>query len=136
MIELATIYNARVYFNLNKRNFEQCSLQCARLILEYIVNKNYKSTKNAFDKVCGKYSAEINKIWIIDIDDTNQNPDEIINFINNKCEPFNIKSKYITTIPTKNGYHLITRPFNINKFKDNYSDINIHKNNPSLLFTP
>lgn len=39
-------------------------------------------------------------------------------------------------IPTKNGYHIITKPFNLKQFKDKYPDIDVHKNNPTILYIP
>jgi hypothetical protein len=34
----------------------------------------------------------------------------------------------------KNGVHLITTPFNLQQFKEEYQDIDVHKNNPTLLY--
>ena len=33
-----------------------------------------------------------------------------------------------------NGIHLITTSFNLQQFKEKYPDIDIHKNNPTLLY--
>ena len=43
-------------------------------------------------------------------------------------------SKFIAEIPTKSGCHLITTPFNLQQFKEKYPDIDVHKNNPTLLY--
>jgi hypothetical protein len=37
------------------------------------------------------------------------------------------------TIPTKNGIHVICRPFNLAKFRVDYA-IDVHKDNPSILY--
>lgn len=42
----------------------------------------------------------------------------------------------IDEIPTVNGYHLITKPFNLQKFKEIFPYIDVHKNNPTLLYFP
>jgi hypothetical protein len=39
-------------------------------------------------------------------------------------------------IPTKNGFHLITKKFNVMEFKEKYPDLVIQKKNPTLLFLP
>ena len=39
-------------------------------------------------------------------------------------------------IPTKNGYHLITKRFDVMEFKKQYPDIDIAKKNPTLLYLP
>ena len=46
------------------------------------------------------------------------------------------ESKIYAYIPTKNGYHIITKPFNLKQFKDKYPDIDVHKNNPTILYIP
>jgi hypothetical protein len=37
-------------------------------------------------------------------------------------------------IPTKGGVHIITRPFNLNKFKSRFPDIDVHKDNMIILY--
>ena len=49
-------------------------------------------------------------------------------------EPYSIDTKYITNIPTKSGWHIITTPFNLQQFKEKYPNIDVHKNNPTLLY--
>lgn len=39
-------------------------------------------------------------------------------------------------IPTMNGCHLITKPFNLQKFKEKFPKIDVHKNNPTVLYVP
>jgi hypothetical protein len=39
-------------------------------------------------------------------------------------------------IPTKGGVHIITRPFNLNKFKSQYPEIDVHRDNPTCLYFP
>ena len=39
-------------------------------------------------------------------------------------------------LPTKNGIHLITTPFNLQKFRSDYKDIEVHKDNPINLYIP
>ena len=49
-------------------------------------------------------------------------------------------NKVISTIPTKNGYHLITKRFDVlefNKYMSLQGDVpEIQKKNPTLLFLP
>ena len=49
-------------------------------------------------------------------------------------EPYSMDTKYITNIPTKSGWHIITTPFNLQQFKEKYPDIDVHKNNPTILY--
>lgn len=51
------------------------------------------------------------------------------------CRPHS-EDKVITTIPTKSGYHLITKRFDVLEFKKKYPEIDIQKKNPTLLYLP
>ena len=46
------------------------------------------------------------------------------------------KDKTMTFVKTKSGFHIITQPFNVMKFKERYPDIDIQKKNPTLLYYP
>ena len=39
-------------------------------------------------------------------------------------------------VPTKNGYHILVTPFNPNLFKDKFPKIDLHKDNPTILYIP
>jgi len=135
MILLADFQNARVYINLNKRNFKKCSLQTARLILDQMCNEDYISAPKAFNTVCGRFSDEEDKKWVIDYDEKDLDKlKEVENFIND-LQPV-VKNKIYCQVKTKNGYHLITSPFNLQEFKIKYPDIDVHKQNPTILYMP
>lgn len=134
IIEMCKIFNARAGMNLNRRSFEKLSLQHLKKITDQILNKDFNKSHRAYNTVCGAYTNESSKNWIIDIDDLNYDSTEMVDFINNKCEPEG--DKYVTTIPSRSGYHLITRPFNLKTFTDKYSDIDVHKNNPTNIYIP
>ena len=82
---------------------------------------------------------------IVDIDEKEISP-LILSHIEFGCDPISkfesdflgfgvdFNSKINATIPTKNGWHLITKPFNLQQFKEKYPDIDVQKNNPTLLY--
>ena len=129
MLLLADHYNARVHINLNKRSFEKTAFHTLKKITDQILNKDFKSVRRAFSSVCGEYSTG-DKKWIIDIDDINVNALEIKEYLY-KQQPFG--DKYIATIPTRHGYHLIVKPFNLSTWSMIYTH-DVHKNNPTLLY--
>lgn len=133
MICLAQHHNARVYISLNARSFERTAFQNLKKIADQILNKDFKSVRKSYSSVCGMV-GEGDKTWIVDIDDTKQASPLMMAFISHECEP--IGEKVITTIPTKNGIHIITRPFRLDKFKEKYPNIDVHKNNPTILYCP
>lgn len=132
IIELCNRTNARAYINLNRRSYHKIALQMLRKVSDIILNGNPSSVAQAYDSVCGLYSNEKNKKWVVDIDEDTID-DAMIEFINNECEPFD-DNKEILRVRTKNGFHLITKPFNVKKFHDRYPEIDIHKNNPTILY--
>lgn len=132
MICLADFHNARVYINLNKRNFERITYHTLKKITDQIMNKNFSQTKSAFNSVCGEYSIG-DKTWIVDIDSKGREANSVLKTIDS-CQPNG--NKLIAIINTKNGVHLITKPFNMEQFKKVHSDIDVHKNNPTILYIP
>ena len=71
----------------------------------------YKDIRNVFDSVCGSYFVEKPKRWIVDTDDcTPQEIQSIKNLI------FELGGTILETIPTVNGMHIITNPFNVQEF--------------------
>jgi tRNA G26 N,N-dimethylase Trm1 len=134
IINYCNKHNARAYINLNKKSYEVVAFQMLKETADFIQRKKYHSVKNLYDKVCGAYGGVGDKVWILDIDDVEQVDKSILDFINNECEPDG--DKIIDIVKTKNGFHVLTKRFNIKKFKEKYKDIEIHKNNPTVIYQP
>lgn len=135
VIALCDLFNARAGIELNRKSLRSTSLQTARLIMDQFINENYKDAIKAYSSVCGRYSNESDKKWIIDIDEPlGRKHNEMILFIERECKPKGLK--FITTIPSKSGVHIITKPFDVQKFKENYPNIDIQKSNPTNLYIP
>ena len=137
IITICNFNNARAYINLNKRSFEQVGFQMLKKVTDCILNKDYKSVRNAYDSVCGLFHNEGEKKWIVDIDTEDFSQVQRIGDIIYEIPPIGIK--VITCIPTKNGYHLISKPFDTSKWSDYFTSAlypDIHKNNPTILYIP
>lgn len=128
--------NARAGLNLNRRSFEKIAFQTLRKVSEQIFNKDFYSVRKSYNTCCGAFGNEKNKKWIIDIDvfDTNY-LHEIGTYIE-LLEPSTSYSKIIAVLDTKHGYHIITSPFRLDKFKEAFPEIDVHKDNPINLFIP
>lgn len=46
----------------------------------------------------------------------------------------NNADKVCLAVPTKSGVHLITHPFDVGTFQKSFPNIDVHKNNPTLLY--
>jgi hypothetical protein len=104
-----------------------------KLLAENISNGYYNQLGSLWNTVCGQHYRDKDKSWIIDVDDKEFNFLQCEQLINNS-QP--IGNKIITKINTKNGYHVITKPFDLRDFSQEYPDLSIHKNNPTILYIP
>jgi hypothetical protein len=136
IIEQCTINNARAYLRLNRRNSKTCAIHTIRKISELLIDGNYKAAKSAYLSAAGDYHNEKPKRWIIDIDEEDLMNKEAIEKtiaeLHKKTPGYN----HIATIKTKNGYHFITNPFDMKIFREKFPTIDLHKDNPTLLFCP
>jgi len=139
IINLCEFNNARAYINLNKRSFESIAFHTLKKVTDQIMNKDFKSVHKAYESVCGAHCADRDKKWIIDIDWVEwPNRDNVENLVTlvQELQKETGREPIIQYIPTKNGIHIITRPFNISKFRKVYPDVEVHKENPTILFVP
>ena len=140
IIKLCNVFNARAYIHFTKRSFNKVSLLMMKELCDRITNDQCSEINRVFNSASGNYNAK-EKTFIIDIDKKVSYEEDIeyimgiINYINSECSPVDDK-KWITTLNTPNGYHIITKPFNVHQFKMKYAGIDIHKNNPTILYTP
>jgi len=140
IITLCETFNARAYIHLNRRKWSKIALECLRHNAELIANEQYDGIKSSFETIIGRNNSEPreSKTWIIDIDMNDYNVLNKIGTILNNIKPIE-EDKWIETIPTKNGFHMITRPFDraeFAKYMQLQGDIpDIHTDNPTILFS-
>jgi hypothetical protein len=135
VIKICESTNSRAYFRLNKRDDSKVGLQMIKKISDHLMNGNTRSLKNVYDSVVGEFSHDNDKTWLVDIDTHDR---EFINSIKVDLESlqyFAKKEPLLIEIPSKNGVHIITRPFNPNKLKEKWN-VDIHKDNPTCLYIP
>lgn len=146
--QLCEVFKARAYIHVQKQNHTEVSLNMMMSLAERIKN-GAPNQKGLFDSVVGQMRT-IEKRWIIDVDDQHEASPIMMAFIEYKCMPFTqvkfddagVPDGYLSgpkieaIIPTKNGHHLITKRFDVLKFRGEYPDIEIQKKNPTLLYYP
>ena len=134
--------NARAYFRLNRRSFKQVALKTLSRIAKMIEDGNYEHVKRAYLSCAGEFHKEEDKTWIIDLDRNGASDEAYDAYINSVIfETQQLiqetgKDDSMSIIPTKNGLHLICRPFNASKFKRIFPEIDLHKDNPTVLYAP
>ena len=128
--------NARAYIHPTKRSFKAVSKECLKATVEMFLSENNIGLKGAYSTACGKSYITADKKFIIDLDDENASQEkvkEIVDYITNECEPLS-HNKLCYRVDTAHGMHLITTPFNTARFYQKFPDIDVHKNNPTLLY--
>ena len=139
IIKQCTDNRARAYLRLNKRSYQRTALKAMRLTAEYIEAGQYSSVRKAFDSAAGMYHSDMDRTWLVDIDykDLEGDHDVAINQIVSSIQGLIAETgrdDTVHTIPSKNGMHLICRPFNLQKFKTLYPAVDVHKDNPTILY--
>ena len=134
IIKLCEMFNARAYINLNKKSYKQVSLKALAILAGKISQEDY-NIKTLFESAAGQTGAcDGEKSWIVDYDSKDLDELDRIKDIINDVEPIGV-DKIIETVPTRHGYHLITRPFNKKSFYEKYNkNLDLHDNNPTLLY--
>ena len=156
--QLCEMFKARAYIHVQKQNQEDVSLNMMVELAQRIQNGQHNQ-KGLFDSVVGQVKTQ-EKRWIVDVDMKDEDAlMKIMKLINNGCKPLDVVNethlhksdgsvvvtydydpKVIKVIPTKSGYHLITKRFDVmtfNKIMSLQGDVpDIQKKNPTLLYLP
>lgn len=137
MKDLAINNKARVYFTMTRKNRITCNRIIAKKIIDEIDNPNVRYDHLIRSAVCGCHISDY-KWWTLDVDnDTVVYPDKAEYWKGNVGKAtmnlMSIKDKVIAemsklvdetktrsgseifTVPTKNGCHIMTPPFNRSK---------------------
>jgi hypothetical protein len=156
--QLCEMFKARAYIHVQKQNHFDVSLNMMVELAQRIQSGQHNQ-KGLFDSVVGQIKTQ-EKRWIVDVDMKDEDAlMKIMKLINNGCKPLDVVNethlhksdgsvevtydydpKVIEVIPTKSGYHLITKRFDVmtfNKIMSLQGDVpEIQKKNPTLLYYP
>ena len=138
IITLCKTFNARAYFWVNPRNCKQVQFEIIREATEAIECNSRKLFKCISKAIGQRRNSNYKSIWILDFDTKDT---ELINkYLNIAMECRHSGSGLILNlIPTVNGFHVLTKGFDSEQFKQklaiaNLDNINIHKDNPTVLY--
>jgi len=130
--QLCEMFKARAYIHVQKQNHKDVSLNMMVALAERIRNGQTKQ-QHLFDSVVGQIKTQ-EKRWIVDVDTKLWITAHAIHQNINECRPEGEKVEAV--IPTKNGFHFITKKFDVIEFKNRYPEVEIQKKNPTLLYLP
>jgi hypothetical protein len=132
IVGLCEMFKARAYIHIQKQNHKDVSLEMMMALAQKIRDGQHNQ-KNLFDSVVGQMKT-YEKRWIVDLDTTDENEVVRMTKVINVTRPEGDKVEAI--IPTKNGYHFITKRFDVKMFENVYPHVDIQKKNPTLLYYP
>ena len=132
--KLCEFFGARAYINLAPKSIKKTTMLQLKYLAERAYIGDFKKIWKSWNTCAGEIKGEEPR-WVVDIDSNDIKWNHVMDDIDT-LEPYGMDTKYITNIPTKSGWHIITTPFNLQQFKEKYPDIDVHKNNPTILYIP
>lgn len=128
--------NARAYIHTTRRSFKGVANKALENTVHSFVSNEWIGIMRAYSSAAGQTYVSSDKQFVVDLDGfTEEQVNKVILFINSLRGKQDEYGKIVQqTIQTLNGYHLITNAFDTSVFKKFYKDIDIHKNNPTLLY--
>lgn len=134
----------RAYCSVNYKLMSQVALDTLAESARRIAAHDYKKFYSIFESCSGKFVDRSNAMWVVDVDDIDGDRamQTMIDYINGMESGYDKNVVFI--MPTRSGFHLITRPFNLKKFQDgfwenvtaqtNIEKADIKKNHLTLLY--
>lgn len=148
VIFLCEHYKARAYINVAGKDFDKLNALILMKLADNAYTGNVINPWHVYNSACGELRSR-RKSWIIDIDTRDLDTKyEVLEELDGIWLETHLEAKgyldecrreavYLyVEIPTMNGCHLITKPFNLQKFRAKFPDIDVHKNNPTMLYIP
>ena len=132
IIQLCEMFKARAYIHIQKQNHKDVAMNMITEIVNRIQSGQINQ-QHVFDSVVGQIKTQ-EKRWIVDIDSKENGIENLISNEIHMLRPEGPKVEVV--IPTKSGFHLITKRFDVMEFKKKYPEIDIQKKNPTLLYYP
>ena len=134
--QLCEILKAQAYIHIQKQNHGDVALEMIPAIVKRIQSGQINQ-KHVFDSVVGQLKT-YEKRWIVDIDTKDEIEVHRVAHVVDDIRPDGPKIEAV--IPTKNGYHFITKRFDVlefNKRMKSFGEVpDIQKKNPTLLYLP
>lgn len=141
--EICKLLHLRAYCSVNYKLMSQVALDTMAESARRIALHDYKKFYSIFKSCSGKYANRNNNLWVVDIDgsyteEAIKNLKWYINQMNSSYD-----NNVIYTMPTRHGFHLICRPFNLQDFNHNFKNAlgdcfqeipDVKKNHLTLLY--
>ena len=132
VVMLCEQYGARAYINVSGKDFYRLQRDMLYKLAEYNATDTIVNPFRMVNRIAGACKSRASR-WVIDIDDISLES-SILGWLTSY---FGDEHYLWATIPTVQGKHLVTRPFNLKQFQEAFPDVDVHKNSMgTLLYFP
>lgn len=126
MKTLAKVFGARVYLSLNIKPCQKVHATLLSLLVDRLKQGDYRSLPRLMRRAVDlTKTPKKDQWWLVDVDSKDRE------FINKVLQSVGSQS---FIVPTKNGFHILSHPFRLDSFKQQFPTLDIHKDNPTLLY--
>lgn len=149
IILLCEHYGARAYINVAGKDFDAMQKLMLMKLVRNVTENIIQNPRKILNSTAGELKSR-RLLWIVDIDDMSIMKSVADKLFELYADTWKKKGSDISVealkkvgydyifaqIPTKQGIHLIVRPFDLQSFHKAFPDIDVHKNNGTLLYYP
>lgn len=131
IVKLCEMFEARAYFSLQRKSNKKCIENAIKCYADRLYIGDTKRPEAIWWHAVGTTIPE-KKLWVVDVDSKDLDlVSKIISYIE-KQQPF---KNPVGVVPTLNGFHIISHPFNCSNFSNDISgDVEIKKHGLTLLY--
>lgn len=143
---LCRTFRLRAYVSVNRKSFRQVAMNTIAEMSRRAALEDFRRPYAVFESCSGKFVDKDNKHWVVDVDDCS-----VFGELGERCKAWDYRDvmsvckptgeKIELVMPTRSGVHLITKPFDVQHFKElcergfGWNDIpDIKKNHLTLLY--
>lgn len=142
VVFLCEHYKARAYVSCAPKSIAKLNTLIMRKMADNLHTGNIINPWHVFNSACGELQG-VEKRWVMDVDDKDIADSVMLEidrlWVNAHPQDWG-KSResgwLVCKIPTLNGVHFISRPFNLQEFKKRFPDVEAKKNGLTALYVP
>ena len=138
IVGICNTVNGRAYIHPTRRNLKEVANLVLQNTAKTFVSQNWVGLRGVYSTACGQSYVSGDKQFIVDLDGYEEDSQEtrdlalFINCLRGRADERGFIVQKV--VPTKNGILLLTNAFDVGEFSKRYPGIDIHKNNPTLLY--
>lgn len=144
VVFLCEHYKARAYISCAPKSIAKLNTLILRKLADNLYTGNIINPWHVFNSACGELQG-VEKRWVVDVDTKDKDKIEFIKleidriWVNTHPQDWGKVREsawLLAKIPTLNGCHLITPPFNLQEFSKLFPDTEVKKNGLTALYVP